>query len=285
MTRAVAGPDRDARAPVEGFGDDGMWYEGENYHLFALRGQLHGDGLGAAGRAWTCSRTSASPRAWPRAPGARRSRALPDLTFPARKDSRFGVSLAQPMYLELWEVGLARLGDPASDSGAGSRALYARAGARAQTFDSYLHEAGEPARRPRRAPARISPGGRCSRWRPRCRSGAEPWAPGPTLLEGQGLAVLRDGARYASLECGRFGGGPRAPRPAASHPARRRGALARRSRAPDRTWSAISSGIARRSRTTPRGSTAAPSRPATRSARLSAVAGEAGAGPAGATAN
>ena len=42
--------------------------------------------------------------------------ALPDFTFPARKDSRFGVSLAQPMYLELWEVGLARL-DPAPRAG------------------------------------------------------------------------------------------------------------------------------------------------------------------------
>ena len=51
--------------------------------------------------------------------------ALPDLTFPARKDSRFGVSLAQPMYLELWEVGLARLGDETSDLGDWLRALYA----------------------------------------------------------------------------------------------------------------------------------------------------------------
>jgi len=37
--------------------------------------------------------------------------ALPDFTYPARKDSRFGVSLAQPGYLELWEIGLARLGN------------------------------------------------------------------------------------------------------------------------------------------------------------------------------
>ncbi len=28
---------------------------------------------------------------------------LPDFTFPARRDARYGISLAQPMYLELWE--------------------------------------------------------------------------------------------------------------------------------------------------------------------------------------
>src|SRR5438067_8823672 len=32
-----------------------------------------------------------------------------DFTFPARKDSRFGISLAQPAYVEVWEVGLAHL--------------------------------------------------------------------------------------------------------------------------------------------------------------------------------
>jgi hypothetical protein len=43
--------------------------------------------------------------------------ALPDLTFPARKDSRFGASLAQPMYLENWEAGFAALGSEGNLSG------------------------------------------------------------------------------------------------------------------------------------------------------------------------
>ena len=34
-----------------------------------------------------------------------------------------------------------------------------------------------------------------------------PWSPGSTLLEGQGLALLRAGDRYAALECGASGGG------------------------------------------------------------------------------
>src|SRR2546426_8861058 len=29
---------------MRGYGRDGMWYEGENYHLFALRGMLTGAG-------------------------------------------------------------------------------------------------------------------------------------------------------------------------------------------------------------------------------------------------
>ena len=33
------------------------------------------------------------------------------------------------------------------------------------------------------------------------------WHPPSTLIESQGLAVLRDGDRYASLECGTSGGG------------------------------------------------------------------------------
>ena len=101
-----------------GFGSDGMWYEGENYHLFALRGLL--TGLGWARLAGVDA--FADPRLAPRLAAALRApslSALPDLTFPARKDSWYGISLAQPMYLELWEIGLAGLGRGASGVGSG----------------------------------------------------------------------------------------------------------------------------------------------------------------------
>ena len=111
LTRAVRARPACSRIWLQGFGEDGMWYEGENYHLFALRGQLTRHGLGARRPASTCWTTSAWPPGSPRRSARRPLTALPDHTFPARKDSRFGVSLAQPMYLELWEVGLARLGD------------------------------------------------------------------------------------------------------------------------------------------------------------------------------
>src|SRR2546428_13912351 len=83
-----------------GFGRDGMWYEGENYHLFALRGLLTGAvwarlaGVDLFAEPQLAARVGAALLAPART-------ALPDLTFPARKDSRFGVSLAQPAYLEL----------------------------------------------------------------------------------------------------------------------------------------------------------------------------------------
>lgn len=192
---------------LHGFGPDGMWYEGDNYHLFALRGQLLALewALQAGVALLEDPRLSARIAAALRAPAIT---ALPDLTFPARKDSRFGVSLAQPMYLELWEIGLARLGSgSAADEGLWSwlRKLYASPAPPAQTFDSYLHEAGEPL-----------PQHRCradlSWWSllrmiPALPVDTPPWAPGNALIEGQGLALLRGGDRYAGLECGPHGGG------------------------------------------------------------------------------
>src|SRR6185369_2870217 len=106
--RVIEGPSGILTHLLQGFGSDGMWYEGDNYHLFALRGQL-------LAMAWVRQAgvdMMAEPKLASRITAALRApalTALPDFTFPARKDSRFGVSLAQPMYLELWEIGLARL--------------------------------------------------------------------------------------------------------------------------------------------------------------------------------
>ncbi len=203
--RAVEGPAGVIAHLVRGFGNDGMWYEGENYHLFALRGQL----LAMSWARHAGVDVLADPRLAARLERALRApalSALPDFTFPARKDSRFGVSLAQPMYLELWEVGLARLGDASSDLWDWLRALYASPPPPAQRFDSYLHETGaEP---PSRARSRAD----LSWWAlvemaPALATGSGEWRPGNTLLESQGLAILRRGDRYASLECGAYGGG------------------------------------------------------------------------------
>jgi hypothetical protein len=202
--RAIEGSSGIIAHLVRGFGDDGMWYEGENYHLFALRGQLLAMGWARqAGVDVTADRRLAA-----RLEGALRApalSALPDFTFPARKDSRFGISLAQPMYLELWEVGAARLGTSDLDLWDWLRALYASPAPAAERFDSYLHETGLDA-----APARSRAD--LSWWAllemvPALPPGRGEWAPGNTLLESQGLAILRRAGRYASLECGAYGGG------------------------------------------------------------------------------
>ena len=195
---------------MRGFGRDGMWYEGENYHLFALRGLLTGAAWARAAGVDLGAEPAlaARVRAALLAPALT---ALPDLTFPARKDSRFGVSLAQPMYLELWEIGLATCG--MRDAGTGMRdvaswlqALYRVPGVVPEVFDSYLHDA--PVERIPRPASRIS----LSWWSllemlPELPSDAPPWVPGSALLDSQGLAVLRAGERYVSLECGPLGGG------------------------------------------------------------------------------
>ncbi len=203
--RAVEGPTGIVAQMVRGFGEDGMWYEGENYHLFALRGQL-------LAMRWARSAGAdllADPRLADRLVSALRApavSALPDLTFPARKDSRFGVSLAQPMYLELWEVGLARIDDTSSPLWGWLRGLYDSPAPKAAAFDSYLHEAGLP------APEAPRGRGDLSWWAllemaPSLPGNLPSWDPGPMLLDAQGLVILRGGKRYASLECGPYGGG------------------------------------------------------------------------------
>lgn len=188
---------------ADGFGEDGTWFEGENYHLFALRGLLTGLGWARAMGAELLEDedVAAHLRSALMAPART---ALPDLTFPARKDSRYGVSLAQPMYLELWEVGRALAGDPDGVVGGWLNALYQAPAQPAMTFDSYLHEAGEaaPAHRTR---ADLS-------WWALLHMAKEPpagteWKAASVYLPSQGLAVLRHGDRYASLECGSTGGG------------------------------------------------------------------------------
>jgi hypothetical protein len=209
IERAVHGPRGLVGHLVDGFRDDGLWYEGENYHLFALRGML--TGLGWARLAdldfFADEQSRARLVAALRAPTLT---ALPDGAFPARKDSRFGVSLAQPMYLELWEAGVASLlnageEEAAAELGDWLHRLYAMPAQPAETFDSYLHEAGEP------APERRSRHD-LSWWMlgvmvPELPGSAEGWKPRSVLLDAQGLAILRGERHYTSLECGLYGGG------------------------------------------------------------------------------
>ncbi|MGH7538161.1 MAG: heparinase II/III domain-containing protein [Gemmatimonadales bacterium] len=190
-------------AQLRGYRDDGMWYEGENYHLFALRGMLTGAGWAAqAGVDFFGEQPLAEALAAAlRAPTLS---ALPDLTFPARKDARFGVSLAQPMSLELWEVGVGRL--PSPDLAAWLRALYGAPAQRPELFESYLHDA--PMKQVPPPPSRQ----RLSWWAllemaPQLPESAGQWSPRSVFMAGQGLAILRSGDRYVSLECGPPGGG------------------------------------------------------------------------------
>ncbi|HLB54567.1 MAG TPA: heparinase II/III family protein, partial [Gemmatimonadales bacterium] len=184
---------------ADGFGSDGLWWEGENYHLFALRGLMVGLHWARA-MGFDLLEDPEARRHFRAVLLAPARSALPDFTYPARRDSRYGVSLAQPASLELWEIGRAWLGgDPELD--AWLAALYALpAGSSAtEPYDAWLHDAGVPVpERPTR--------GDLSWWaltaiQPAPPTAA-PWTPQSVLLADQGLAVLRLGGLYASLECG-----------------------------------------------------------------------------------
>ncbi len=90
-------------------GADGSWYEGDNYHQFAHRGLWYavtlGERLGYDFQDATRARFQAGFAAPFRT-------ALPDFTYPARKDSRYAVSLRQWRFAESCELGLARADDP-----------------------------------------------------------------------------------------------------------------------------------------------------------------------------
>ncbi len=185
---------------ADGFGADGMWHEGENYHLFALRGLLIGLQWARVAGAELLDNAAAAAHL-SQALMAPADTSLPDFTFPARKDARFGVSLAHPAYLECWEAGLAWLGARCRDDTANWLAtLYQQPPQAAAQYDAYLHDAGLPVPATR---ARSD----LSSWAlwmmlPALPPTQTPWVGRTVLLPQQGLAVLRNGAQYWSVECG-----------------------------------------------------------------------------------
>ncbi len=180
---------------------DGFWFEGENYHLFALRGFL----LGAEVARWHGRDLYRDGRLGAMY-GAPIATLLPDLTLPARGDAPYGVNVSQPRFADLWEMGRARTADPRLE--AVLRVLYQAD--RPEGDDLGRAELAEQEQN--QAPARLHRdrlGWKCLLWmRPDDPGDVDlEWA-SAALLERQGLAVLRpDAERMVSLECGRPGGG------------------------------------------------------------------------------
>jgi hypothetical protein len=192
----------------DGLLGDGLWYEGENYHWFALRGLAWGaELLRTAGETdlWTADTEVARKfRAAFRAPVLT---ALPDFTYPARRDSRFGVSLRQRRMAELWELALARGADPGLASllehvyDPSVPMLEGSGGAITEV------ERSEPPAGLRRAGL----GWKGLLWAAPAlpRGEAVAWPPASAHLEATGLAVFRrdQGRAYVSLDYGEPGGG------------------------------------------------------------------------------
>jgi hypothetical protein len=206
-TDAARGP-RGILATLDaGLRADGLWFEGENYHWFALRGLVWGaEMLRTAGEQdlWgDPGDLGAKFRAAFRAPVLT---ALPDFTFPARRDAKFGVSLRQRRMAELWELAWARRAEP--ETASLLRFVYDPGVPPADDGVGTITdvERGEPAAGVRRD--RL--GWKGLAWAaPTLPQGdADAWRPGTAHLEGTGLAVFRrDGGReYVSLDYGDSGG-------------------------------------------------------------------------------
>ncbi len=205
---AVDGPSGIVTTLGSGLLDDGLWYEGENYHWFALRGLAWGaEMLRTAGEIdlWTAG--DATARKFREAFWAPVLTALPDFTFPARRDSKFGISLRQRRMAELWELAQARAPAPRLAS------------LLAHVYDATVPEvdggAGWITEVERAEPSsgvrRPGLGWKGLAWMSPELPAADPaaWLPGTVHLEATGLAVFRrDGGRlYASLDYGESGGG------------------------------------------------------------------------------
>jgi hypothetical protein len=191
---------------VTAVGGEGLWFESENYHFFALRGfllaaeLLRSAGIDLYG--------AAAP------PGQLRDMfvaplltVLPDLTLPARGDSPYGVSLLQPRFAELWEIGWARTGDRRIESLLSH--LYSASVPTGQ--DPGLSEIAEQEQnRPAQRLDRSLLGWKALCWMQPAPPAApsELWRSGSKLLPGAGVAVLRTApTRYVSVECGGRPGG------------------------------------------------------------------------------
>jgi hypothetical protein len=201
--RAVAGRSGIGAHLTSSLLTDGTWYEGENYHLFAHRGLWYGaqccDALGIA-------LPDEGLRRFGEGFATPLLTALPDFTFPARRDSQYAVSLRQWRFAESCELGLARNDDARLAAALGR--LYAEdAPARPTGRDRSTAEA-----------ERNVPAARLTRadlgWKSLlCASlllpPSEELPPQSVHLPAQGFAVLRrDAGRvYVALDYGTPGGG------------------------------------------------------------------------------
>jgi hypothetical protein len=188
---------------AQGLLDDGTWYEGENYHLFAHRGLWYCVVLAETAGIEIDAKLKARFQEGFSAPFAT---ALPDFTLPSRKDSQYAISLRQPRFAELCELGLARGDDERLTSALAQ--LYSDDVPRGDT-----NRARSTADVERNLPAtsltRADLGWRSLLHARPALPPLERLAPKSAHLTGQGISVFRrDGGEvYVALDWGQSGGG------------------------------------------------------------------------------
>lgn len=188
--------------------EDGTWYEGENYHLFAHRAHWYGVELLRAHADDDVSPLEDTLDArYTRGFVAPFLGMLPDDTLPSRRDSQYAVSIRQWRIAEHLELGHAHGADP-QVAGLLAR-LYDGSGDGTAARDERARSTADAERN--------AIAGRLDRaslsWRAllMAREEAPPpalWSPRSAVLPVQGIATLRrDGGRtYVALEGGHTGG-------------------------------------------------------------------------------
>jgi len=184
-------------------GADGSWYEGDNYHQFAHRGLWYGVVMGQqAGYEFDADLLARFDLGF-RTPFVS---ALPDFTYPARKDSRYAASLRQWRFAESCELGLARRDDPVLSWALGR--IYADdippgdTGRARSTGEAERHAL--PVRL-----TRADLGWKSLLFARASLPSDAAEAPGSVTIESQGLTIHRRerGAVYVALDWGESGGG------------------------------------------------------------------------------
>ena len=203
VRRAVNGPSG-LHAHLEGaLLADGTWYEGENYHLFAHRGLWYGVSL-AEQAGITMPRELADRFAEGFA--APLFTVLPDFTYPARRDSKYGVSLRSWRFAESCELGLARRDDARLTTAL--RRLYGDEVGRHGTLRaSSAAEAEQP--EPPSDLSRSDLSWKSLLFARPALPDLPDDPPRSVLLDGQGIAVFRRGGgrAFVALDYGQSGGG------------------------------------------------------------------------------
>jgi hypothetical protein len=201
---ALTGPSGLVAHLTSGLLEDGTWYEGENYHLFAHRGLWYGVSIATAAGA-TLDMTLL--RRFDEAFATPFVTALPDFTFPSRRDSQYRVSLRQWRFAELAELGLVR--QPTDERLLGALAtLYDGKTERRDTGRSRSTAEAER-NTPATALDRSDLGWRSLLFAAEALPALSPYEPRSALLPAQGLGILRrdHGALYAALDYGHSGAG------------------------------------------------------------------------------
>ena len=221
MTLAAAqGPSGLLTLVEKGLAEDGLWYEGENYHWFALRGLTWGaEMLRTAGVVDLWGDGGAAGARFRSAFEAPLLTVQPDFTFPARRDSKFGVSLRQRRMAELWEHARARC-EVRGAGGPPTRVPRTPSldGILVRVYDASFQPPGESWREITEIDRTEPPAGvRRDRlgWRgllwasPEAPPPDAAWQPATVHLEASGIAVIRrdEGATYIGLDYGESGGG------------------------------------------------------------------------------